>query len=137
MSEQQYSISQVAKSFNVTVPTLRYYEDEGLIEATSRRARVRFYDHAQLLRLAYALMWHRDAGMTIYETREIMRTTRTVDRHRLIHEQIAAVDDRISQLEEARTVLTHLLVCPADDPTNCPHTGMALNRKVDSALGDM
>lgn len=133
-SEPQYSISQVAKSFGLTVPTVRYYEEEGLIDATSRRARVRYYNRAQLVRLAYALMWHRDAGMTIEETRAIMRTARTVERRELIRDHAAAINDRVAQLEGARAVLEHLLACPADDPTTCPHTGATLNLTVDAAL---
>lgn len=132
--EELYSISEVAQCFGLSVPTLRYYEEEGLLEPSRRISRVRHYDHGQLIRLAYVLMWHRDAGMTIDETRTIVETRVSHERHQLIAGHICAISEQIDRLVEARATLDHLLGCPADEPESCPDTGAKLQRRVAEAL---
>ena len=41
MGERLYSISDVAEAFELPVSTLRYYDEIGLVTATTRRSRVR------------------------------------------------------------------------------------------------
>ncbi|WP_297004591.1 MerR family transcriptional regulator [uncultured Corynebacterium sp.] len=130
-----YSISDVARGFGVSVPTLRYYEEQGLIEPTARRGRVRHYDFDELCSLAYALLWHRDADMTIESTREIMNAPASVERHRIISEHLDDIDARIHRLDEARRTLVHLLSCSSDDPRTCSRTGAALTRTVRESMG--
>lgn len=132
--EELYSISEVSRCFDLSAPALRYYEEQGLIEPTRRIGRVRYYDREQLVHLAYVLMWHREAGMTIEETRRIVDTLVTQERHGLIDSHIARITDQITRLMDARATLEHLLVCPADDPQNCPRTGAELQRRVADAL---
>ncbi|MFH9754892.1 MerR family transcriptional regulator [Streptomyces griseus] len=49
-----YSISEVAEAFGLTVATLRFYEERGLVRHSERRGRVRYYRRADLAQLAYA-----------------------------------------------------------------------------------
>ncbi|WP_320775469.1 MerR family transcriptional regulator [Streptomyces sp. CRN 30] len=133
--ERLYSISEVARAFGVSVPTLRYYEECGLIRATARRGRVRHYDRAALERLAYAQLWHGDGMMPLAETAAIMTSERAPERHALITAQHDAVRERIARLTRAAATLRHMLDCPADHPLDCPVTGAYIRARVDAALG--
>ncbi|MFJ1781434.1 helix-turn-helix domain-containing protein [Streptomyces anulatus] len=75
-----YSISEVAEAFGLTVATLRFYEERGLVQHSERRARVRHYRLADLARLAYAQLWHEDGLLTLAETSAIVDSDRLDDR---------------------------------------------------------
>ncbi len=60
MPDDLFSITDVAHAFGLSVPALRYYEERGLIEASERRGRVRYYSRDDLGRLAYIQLWHED-----------------------------------------------------------------------------
>ncbi|MEU6478197.1 MerR family transcriptional regulator [Streptomyces sp. NPDC047017] len=132
--EQLYSISEVARAFGVSVPTLRYYEECGLVRPTARRGRVRQYDRAALERLAYAQLWHDDGMMTVAATAAVLTTAHARERHALIAAQHAVMRERIERLTGAAALLRHLLDCPAHDPMTCPVTGAHLRARVDAAL---
>ncbi|MGO2660766.1 MerR family transcriptional regulator [Mycetocola reblochoni] len=129
-----HSITEVAEAFGLSVATLRFYEERGLISATTRIGRVRHYDRDALRTLAYALLWHRDAGLGVTDTRRVMRMDHSSERHALIAEQLTGIERRIAGLQDAARTLEHLRECPADDPTDCPHTGARLRTIVDAAL---
>lgn len=134
MDEELYSISRVADAFGLSVPALRYYEDVGVLTPTARRARVRHYDRAALENLAYAQLWHDDGGMSLADTLRIVRSESVADRRDLIHDELAAIDDRIARLQQARTVLDHMLGCRTDRPLECAWTGAYVRRRVEAAL---
>ncbi|MEU8669004.1 MerR family transcriptional regulator [Streptomyces anulatus] len=64
----------------MTVATLRFYEERGLVQHSERRARVRHYRRADLARLAYAQLWHEDGLLTLAETSAIVDSHRLDDR---------------------------------------------------------
>ncbi|MFI9269686.1 MerR family transcriptional regulator [Kitasatospora sp. NPDC052896] len=132
--EQLYSISEVARAFGVSVPTLRYYEECGLIRPAARRGRVRQYDRTALERLAYAQLWHHDGMMTLADTAAVMTSEHAPERHALIAAQHAAMQERIDRLTRAAAVLRHMLDCPADHPLSCPVTGAYIRSRVDATL---
>lgn len=133
-TDELYSITRVARSFGLTIPTLRYYEEQGLVTPAARIGRVRYYDHAGLCTLAYALLWHRDASLSLDDTRELMQPRPSGERNQLITRQLDSIAERIRLLEGARATLEHLLQCPSDDPGHCLHTGKQLQDTVDTAL---
>jgi DNA-binding transcriptional MerR regulator len=129
-----YSISEFARCFDLSISTLRYYEEQGLVAPATRIGRVRYYDHAALCSLAYALLWHRDASLSLSDTRELMQPRPSAERNQLITRQIDDIAERIRLLEGAQSTLKHLLDCPSDDPATCPHTGKQLRDNVNAAL---
>ncbi|WP_246053133.1 MerR family transcriptional regulator [Actinocorallia herbida] len=129
-----YSISEVSELFGVSVPTLRYYEDIGLLPSSARRGRVRHYDRAALERLAYAQLWRDDGMMTLADTMATMQARQAADRHERIAAQLAATRERIYRLERSARVLNHLLDCPRDHPLACPVTGAHIRARVDAIL---
>ena len=69
--ERTYSISELAQEFDITPRTIRYYEDEGLINP-ERRGRTRLFRPADR-RLIQEILRGRRIGFTIAEIREIIQ----------------------------------------------------------------
>ena len=65
-----YTISQLAKQFDVTTRAIRFYEDKGLL-SPSRNGRNRVYSNRDRTRLKLVLRGKR-LGFTLDETREII-----------------------------------------------------------------
>ena len=65
-----YTISELAREFDITPRTIRYYEDQGLI-APSREGRNRVYSRRDRIRLKLALRGKR-LGISLAEIREMI-----------------------------------------------------------------
>ena len=129
-----YSISEVAAAFGVAVSALRYYEEVGLIEATERRGRVRYYDHAALEWIAYLQLWHDDGMLSIEQTKAVLNSADLDERLTIIERSRDEIRARIAGLRRAQAVLDHMLDCRSDQPLECPMTGAHINRRVEAAL---
>lgn len=129
-----FSISDVARAFGLSVPALRYYEERGLVTASERRGRVRYYSRSDLARLAYVQLWHDDGMLSLADTRAIVDSGTVGDRKRLIEEQRDRMTDRIRHLSRAVAVLEHMLGCRTDTALECPMTGGYIGARVDAAL---
>lgn len=70
MSEQSYSISDLAKEFDITSRTLRFYEEKGLL-APARSGNSRVYSSADRVRLKLILRGKR-LGFSLDESRDII-----------------------------------------------------------------
>lgn len=103
-------IGDVSKRTGVPAPTIRYYEEKGLLRAASRsdsgyrRYSDALVDELRFIRKAQAL------GFSLDEIGEILKLTRagkTACAHVLsiAHEHLAAVDERIRQLQKFRKQL--------------------------------
>ncbi|MDE0779960.1 MAG: MerR family DNA-binding transcriptional regulator [Alphaproteobacteria bacterium] len=68
--ERIYSISELAREFEVTSRTIRYYEDEGLI-APARDGQKRVYSAGDRVRLALVLRGKR-LGFSLAEAKDII-----------------------------------------------------------------
>ena len=66
----EYSISQLAKEFNVTTRSIRHYEDVGLLSPT-RSGQTRIYTQADRTRLRLILRGKR-LGLSLEDSREII-----------------------------------------------------------------
>ena len=68
-SEPHHSISELAREFDVTTRTIRFYEDEGLL-APERRGQTRLYSPRERVRLKLILRGKR-LGFSLAEIKEI------------------------------------------------------------------
>jgi len=68
--KKYYSITELTREFGVSTRTLRFYEDEGLLQP-ERRGRTRLYRAADR-RLLQEILRGRRIGFTIAEIREIV-----------------------------------------------------------------
>ncbi|MDG3014362.1 MerR family transcriptional regulator [Speluncibacter jeojiensis] len=129
-----HPIDEVAQAFRISVPALRYYEEQDLVRSSERRARVRQYDRDALRRLAYVQLWHDDGMLSLADSRAIVDSGTAEDRRRLIEEQRDAINARIRSLSRAVAVLEHMLGCTTDRALECPVTGGYIEARVDAAL---
>ncbi|ODC03262.1 MerR family transcriptional regulator [Terasakiispira papahanaumokuakeensis] len=79
-----YSISELAKEFDITTRTIRFYEQQGLLSPT-RQGQTRIYNEKDRVRLMLTLRGKR-LGFSLAETRELFElydTTRRGDSQQL------------------------------------------------------
>ncbi len=69
MNDKTYSISNLAKEFDITTRSIRFYEDQGLIYPT-RRGQTRIYNKKDRVRLMLILRGKR-LGFSLAEIREL------------------------------------------------------------------
>jgi DNA-binding transcriptional MerR regulator len=67
---QQYTISELARDFDITTRTIRYYEDMGLL-APTRNGQQRIYAASDKVKLKLVLLGKR-LGFSLAESREII-----------------------------------------------------------------
>ena len=68
--QNSFSISELAREFDVTTRTIRFYEEKGML-APERRGQTRIFSHADRVRLELILRGKR-IGMSLIESREII-----------------------------------------------------------------
>ena len=92
---EYYSISELTKDFGITTRTLRFYEDEGLIQPV-RRGRTRLYTQADRNLIAQILRGKR-LNFSLAEIREILQMYGELPEG---EEQLRAVIHRIEEKRE-------------------------------------
>lgn len=99
--EVTYSISELAHEFDVTPRTIRYYEDEGLINPR-REGQTRIYSHKDKVRLKLTLRGKR-LGFSLAEIRELfdMYDTDRSSKTQLLS-MIQLIDSRRQALHQQR-----------------------------------
>ncbi len=108
-----YSIGEMSRRAHVKIPTIRYYEQMGLIEAPERSAgNQRRYTKSQLQRLAF-IRHARDLGLAISRIRELIdlsadpyKSCREADQ--IATQHLAHVRDKIRQLKNLETELMRI-----------------------------
>jgi MerR family mercuric resistance operon transcriptional regulator len=121
------SIAQLARSAGVGVETVRYYQRRGLL-ADPRPQKtgvsgIRHYGPDEARRLRF-IRSAQAAGFTLEEIAELLRLDSTGDRPRareMARTRIAALDEKIAELEKARQSLARLAKdCAAGGKGPCP-----------------
>src|SRR5262245_37149576 len=92
-----YSISELAKEFDVTTRTIRHYEDEGLL-TPSRDGTTRLFSSRDRVRLKLALRGKR-LGFSLAEIRELF------DLYDLARDEKQQLQAFLAKLERHRTLL--------------------------------
>jgi DNA-binding transcriptional MerR regulator len=67
-----YTIAQTAAKFNLSIPTLRYYEAIGLLPNVARNGKNRVYSQTNLDRLA-AICCFKNTGMTLKDLQTLFQ----------------------------------------------------------------
>jgi DNA-binding transcriptional MerR regulator len=108
-----YSIGGLSKLTQVKVPTIRYYEQIGLIDTPSRtQGNQRRYSKSDLDRLAF-VRHARELGLPLDAIRELIALGEHPDRScadadRIAAEQLAEVRQRIQRLRRLETELQRI-----------------------------
>lgn len=124
-----FTIGKLAAAGGVGVETIRYYQRRGLLDTPVRsggdgwRGGVRRYGDNDLRRLKF-IRAAQAAGFTLDEISELLALEESDDRVRvrfLARQRIAALDEKIAQMAEARAALARLAdQCAASDKGPCP-----------------
>jgi MerR family mercuric resistance operon transcriptional regulator len=118
------TIGGLAKSAGVGVETVRYYQRRGLLPEPARPpGEVRRYGDADVYRLKF-IRSAQAAGFTLNEIKELIDLDASDDRARareLAQARVAAIDDKIAELREARDALAGLATaCAKKRGGPCP-----------------
>jgi MerR family mercuric resistance operon transcriptional regulator len=121
------SISQLAKSAGVGVETVRYYQRRGLLSDPRPQKTgvggIRHYGPDETRRLRF-IRSAQAAGFTLEEIAELLRLDAGGDRPRareMARSRIAALDEKIAELQRAREALSRLArECAAGGKGPCP-----------------
>jgi DNA-binding transcriptional MerR regulator len=104
-----YTIGDLAREFGVTLRTLRFYEDRGLL-SPRREGTARIYDARDRARLAVILKG-KQLGFTLTEIRAMVAEERGGEAPAAnLKLSLAQVEDQISHLEQQRTEIEEALV---------------------------
>lgn len=113
-------IGDVARRSGVSVSTLRFYEEKGLIASVGRRGLRRLFEPGVLERLALIALG-RTAGFSLDEIGLMFAPD---GRPRIDRKMLAAkadeLDETIRKLSAIRTGLRHAAACPAPSHMECP-----------------
>lgn len=117
MEEKTYSISELAREFEITTRTIRFYEEKGLVHP-QRVGQRRVYSAADRVRIKLILRGKR-IGMTLAESAEVIdlydpANNNTQQLQALIHtvaerrgkleQQKRDIDDMLAGLDEVQTL---------------------------------
>jgi DNA-binding transcriptional MerR regulator len=108
------SIGELSRQTGVKVPTIRYYEQVGLLAAPFRtEGRQRRYGSSDITRLNF-IKHSRDLGFDVDDIRELLALSAQPEQpcenaDKITARHLAAVDQRISQLKALRAELARML----------------------------
>ncbi len=118
-TETSIDIGEVAKRSGLPTSTLRYYEEQGLIQSIGRHGLRRQYSDSVLQRLALISLG-RNAGFSLQEIGD-MFTPKSVNIDReLLQKKSEELDEQIKRLTTMRDGLRHAAKCPAPSHLECP-----------------
>ena len=120
------NISTASKASGLTVKTVRYYADIGLVEAPSRsEAGYRTYDDVAVRKLVFVRR-SRAFGFSIEKCRELLDLYQDQDRtssevKRIALKRLEEIEDKQRELQSLHDELAHLVTsCRGDNMPNCP-----------------
>ena len=118
-------IGDVSDRSGLSVKTIRYYEDIGLIRPFRGPNGYRDFSESDVHKLAF-LARARSLGFTIADCRALLalyedRQRASADVKRVAEEHLARVERKLAELDGMRSVLVHLVErCQGDDRPECP-----------------
>ncbi|EFP95699.1 MerR family transcriptional regulator [Vibrio caribbeanicus] len=107
---ENYKISELAKEFDITTRSIRFYEDEGLLQP-ERKGSMRIYNRKDKIRLKLILRGKR-LGFSLAEIRELFELYDTQQGDVQLTEMLKIIDEKeavlLRQLEDIKSMLEDL-----------------------------
>ncbi|WP_339388496.1 MerR family DNA-binding transcriptional regulator [Vibrio caribbeanicus] len=107
---ENYKISELAKEFDITTRSIRFYEDEGLLQP-ERKGSMRMYNRKDKIRLKLILRGKR-LGFSLAEIRELFELYDTHQGDAQLTEMLKIIDEKeavlLRQLEDIKSMLEDL-----------------------------
>jgi len=119
-----FSIGELSKSTGVKIPTIRYYEQMGLIEPPERsEGNQRRYAADGLRRLSF-IRHSRDLGFTIEDIKGLLELSRHPekpchDAHSIAVQHLKNVQSRIAKLRRLERELKRISKCDSGHIVDC------------------
>ncbi len=124
------TIGEMARRAHVATSTIRYYERRGLLSPDARQSGQRRYQTRTLRRLVFIGMMQ-DMGLTLDEVSGILNAATAAQWKPIAGQRLAALDEQIAPLQQARTLLAAALWCRFDHPaTDCTVMGAEIDRRL-------
>lgn len=121
MSEAEFTIGHLARQTGVKIPTIRYYEEVGLLPTPRRSpANQRLYGNGHLMRLSF-IRHCRELGFSQATIRELLELSDKPDQPcdsvaDIARIQRDEIDARIARLAELRSELDRMITACAGGP---------------------
>ena len=119
-----YSIGELARETGVKVPTIRYYEQIGLIDALERtEGNQRRYSKEGLKRLSF-IRHSRDLGFTLEDIRELLELSEHPEQpcgnaHDIATRHLADTKAKIAKLKKLERELKRISTCDSKSVEDC------------------
>ena len=131
MSEKTYTISELAREFDITTRTIRFYEEKGLLKP-QRVGQQRRYRNADRIRLTLILRGKR-IGLSLQESQDIIDMydpahgnveqlqklqNKICERRQLLQAQLLDLQEMLSQLDDVHQRCESALQSALEKETN-------------------
>lgn len=119
-----FSIGQLSKRTGVKIPTIRYYEQMGLIDAPERsEGNQRRYTKEGLSRLSF-IRHSRDLGFSVEDIRGLIELSQHPekpcdDAHSIAVQHLKEVQEKIAKLRRLERELKRISKCDAGNVADC------------------
>ncbi len=119
-----FSIGQLSKQTGVKIPTIRYYEQMGLIDAPERsEGNQSRYTNDGLSRLSF-IRHSRDLGFSVEDIRGLLELSQHPekpcdDAHNIAVQHLKDVQERIAKLRRLERELKRISKCDAGNVADC------------------
>jgi len=122
------TIGELAQRTGVTTSTLRYYDELGLVRPTRRVSGHRRYVADAVMAVGVVRLLQ-EVGFTLAEAKRILASRKGSPGawRALAVRKSEELRLRIAREEAARQAIEHSLVCPKDNPFDCPNFWAAGN----------
>lgn len=119
-----FSIGELSKIVGLKVPTIRYYEQMGLIDPPERsRGNQRRYSKAEVQRLSF-VRHSRELGFALGEIRDLLRLSvhpnqPCCDAHVIAQRHLEATVAKIKKLQRLKKELERISKCDSNALSSC------------------
>ena len=101
-------ISQVAKKYQISIRTLRYYEEVGLIRSTRNKSNIRKYDQEALSKLEEILIY-KTMHIPLSDIKLIMNDTKQGYLKTLLETRASGIQSQIEELKYSKYLIESVL----------------------------
>lgn len=100
MLVKKYSIGEVAEMCSVSIKTLRYYDQIGLVipEFRNEESKYRYYSKKQMIKL-FIIRQLRKLGFSVKEIKCLLENLNVEEMEDAINNRLEAIDKEIKELE--------------------------------------
>lgn len=105
MLVKKYSIGEVAEMCSVSIKTLRYYDQIGLVipEFRNEESKYRYYSKQQMIKL-FIIRQLRKLGFAVKEIKELLEKLNVEEMEEAINNRLDAIDSEIKEMEIRRAI---------------------------------